>query len=218
MFYNYCIRNKIFAYCLYTVPVQTGSGTVSGNMGMPGPETKRSRVFGKIPDRDRDCGVWSGPDRVPIGPGPNFPNTTSKAPTVTGQSWLRTYGTGRWLSVVSRLGLGILHEVVEPALHDLSELELKHLNAAGHGRSLAIVVVETMDVELAVSNVHNVIILEVEHVLGMLDHGRGIRSNEKFNQLGDAILRHECTRLGVHQFGTRGPCRGGAAFHWLEDQ
>ena len=58
------------------VPVQTGSETVSGNMGMPRPGTKRSGVFGKIPDRDRDCGVWSGSDRVPIGLGPNFPNTT----------------------------------------------------------------------------------------------------------------------------------------------
>ena len=34
---------------------------------MPGPETKRSRVFGKIPDQ------------VPIGPGLNFPNTTSES-------------------------------------------------------------------------------------------------------------------------------------------
>ena len=43
---------------------------------MPRPETKQSCVFGKIPDWDRDCGVWSGPDQVPIGPGPNFPNTS----------------------------------------------------------------------------------------------------------------------------------------------
>ena len=57
------------------VPVQTGSETVSGNMGMPRPGTKRSGVFGKIPDWDRDRGVWSGSDRVPIGLGPNFPNT-----------------------------------------------------------------------------------------------------------------------------------------------
>ena len=44
-------------------------------MELPRPETKRSRVFGKIPDQDRDRWVWSGPDRVPIGLGPNFPNT-----------------------------------------------------------------------------------------------------------------------------------------------
>ena len=58
------------------VPVQTGSETVLGNMGMPRPGTKRSGVFGKIPDWDRDRRVWSGSDRVPIGLGPNFPNTT----------------------------------------------------------------------------------------------------------------------------------------------
>ena len=57
------------------VPVQTGSEMVPGNMGMPRPETKQSRIFGTIPDWDRDCWVWSGPDRVPIGPGLNFPNT-----------------------------------------------------------------------------------------------------------------------------------------------
>ena len=51
---------------------------VSGNMGMPRLETKRSRVFGKIPDRDWDRRVWSGPDQVPIGLGLNFPNTTAE--------------------------------------------------------------------------------------------------------------------------------------------
>ena len=45
-------------------------------MGMSGPETKWSSVFGKFPDLDQDHGVWSGPDQVPIGPGPNFPNTS----------------------------------------------------------------------------------------------------------------------------------------------
>ena len=58
------------------VLVQTRSEMVSGNMGMPRLETKRSGVFRKIPDLDRDCRVWSGPDRVPIGPGLNFPNTS----------------------------------------------------------------------------------------------------------------------------------------------
>ena len=52
-----------------------------------------------------------------------------------------------------------------------------------------------MDVELTVGDVRNVIILEVEHMLGMLDHDGGIGSNEKFNWLGDAVLGHECTRL-----------------------
>ena len=40
------------------------------------PETKPSGVFGKIPDRDQDHWVWSGPDWVPISLGPNFPNTS----------------------------------------------------------------------------------------------------------------------------------------------
>ena len=62
------------------VPVQPRSETVSGNMGMPRPGTKRSGVFGKIPDRDWDRGVWSGSDRVPISLGPNFPNTTLYPP------------------------------------------------------------------------------------------------------------------------------------------
>ena len=82
------------------------------------------------------------------------------------------------------------------------------LDAVGCGCSLAIIVVETMDVELTVGAVRNVIILEVEHALGMLDHGGSIGGNEKLNRLGDAVLGHECTRLGVHQLGTRGPCWG----------
>ena len=68
----------------YVVLVQTGSETVSGNMGMPRPETKRSGIFGKIPDWDRDRWVWSGLNRVPIGLGPYFPNTSPNA-----QCWLR---------------------------------------------------------------------------------------------------------------------------------
>ena len=62
------------------VPVQTGSEMVLGNMGMPRLETKWSGVFGKIPDLDWDCGVWSGPDWVSIGLGPNFPNTRPQSP------------------------------------------------------------------------------------------------------------------------------------------
>ena len=61
------------------VPVQTRSETVSGNMGMPRLETKRSSIFGKIPDLDWDHGVWSGPDWVLIGPGLSFPNTNESA-------------------------------------------------------------------------------------------------------------------------------------------
>ena len=76
------------------------------NMGMPRPETKRSGIFGKIWDLDRDCGVWSGPDRVPIGPGLNFPNTSvmwdamakqviwmKGIDTIRGRTWRRIYSS-----------------------------------------------------------------------------------------------------------------------------
>ena len=77
------------------VPVQTGSETVSGNMGMPRPGTKRSGVFGKIPDWDWDRGVWSGSDQVPIGLGPNFPNTSGRGVTADeGRPW-QGEGSGR---------------------------------------------------------------------------------------------------------------------------
>ena len=45
---------------------------------MPRLGTKRSSVFGKIPDWDWDHRVWSSPDRVPISLGLNFPNTKHK--------------------------------------------------------------------------------------------------------------------------------------------
>jgi len=59
------------------VLVQTEFGTVCSNHGLPRPGTKPSGPGGRnsqTGDRDR----WSGfgPDRVPIGLGPNFPNTT----------------------------------------------------------------------------------------------------------------------------------------------
>ena len=65
------------AYISSAVLVQTRSEMVLGKMGLPRPETKPSCVFGKIPDWDWDCGVWSGPDWVPISLAPNFPNTKS---------------------------------------------------------------------------------------------------------------------------------------------
>ena len=84
----------------YAVPVQTGSEMVSGNMRMPRPETERSGIFGKIPDLDWDRGVWSGPDRVPIGPGPNFPNIS--------EGWgMSVEALGTWANAETMEGMSI---------------------------------------------------------------------------------------------------------------
>lgn len=46
------------------------------------------------------------------------------------------------------------------------------------------------------SNVGDIVVLEVEHTLGVLDHGTGVGGNKVLNGLGHAILCHESARLG----------------------
>ena len=117
------------------VPVQTVSETVSGNMGMPRPGTKRSGVFGKIPDRDWDRGVWSGSDRVPISLGPNFPNTNlvylhHHQPYTVASSCLATPGNryslcyGTWLALCGSSSSSSLYTFQRLPLNDACYLFL----------------------------------------------------------------------------------------------
>ena len=62
------------------------------------PGTKQSGVFGKIPDQDWDRWVWSGPDRVPIGLGPNFPNTNMYQPR-TSKEPMDFHGEGEQMMI-----------------------------------------------------------------------------------------------------------------------
>lgn len=88
----------------------------------------------------------------------------------------------------------LLHEVVEATLHDLLQFQLNGLNSADVGGS--IVLVQTMNVQLAFVNVGNVIIFEIENLLGVLDDRRGIGGQEEFCWLRNTIIREESTGLG----------------------
>ena len=99
-------------------------------------------------------------------------------------------------SVDDRLGLLenlLLHEVVEAALHDLLELDLDGLD--GTDVAGAVSLGQTVDVELTLVDVGNVIVLEVEDLLGVLDDGRGVGGEEELGGLGHAIVGQEGTGL-----------------------
>lgn len=99
-------------------------------------------------------------------------------------------------------GLGLfvdflLHEVGEAALHDLGELKLKGLNGTDSGgdgtrrHGIGVVATQTMDVKLAIGDVRDVVVLEVEDSLGVLDDCGGVGGDEELDGLREAVLRHE---------------------------
>lgn len=61
--------------------------------------------------------------------------------------------------------------------------------------------------KLALSDVSDVVILEVKDTLGVLDDGSGIGRDEEFDGLGKTVLGHEGTGLGAKNF--RGSSRHG---------
>ena len=75
-------------------------------MGLPRLESKQSCVFGKIPDWDRDCWVWSSPDQVPIGPGLNFPNTNVDTGGTSGTAVGLVSMVGSWTAGLASTGIG----------------------------------------------------------------------------------------------------------------
>lgn len=99
-------------------------------------------------------------------------------------------------SVDNRLGLLedlLLHEVVEATLHDLLELDLDGLDSTDIASAVGLG--QTVDVELTLVDVGNVIILEVEDLLGVLDDGRGVGREEELGGLGHAVVGQEGTGL-----------------------
>ena len=66
----------------------------------------------------------------------------------------------------------LLHEVVEAALHDLLELNLKSLDGTDVGR--AVILVQTVDVQRTLVDVCNVVVCKVQNLLGLLDDVDGV--------------------------------------------
>lgn len=85
--------------------------------------------------------------------------------------------------------------MVELALHDLLELELEGLDSTDVGAAIGLL--KAMDVQRALVDVGNVIILEVHDLLGVLDDSRRVGGEEELRRHGHAIIGHEGTRLGA---------------------
>lgn len=101
-----------------------------------------------------------------------------------------THGVDNRLGLLEDL---LLHEVVEAALHDLLELDLEGLNGTDVGG--AVILVQAVDVERALVDVGNVVVLEVQDLLGVLDNGGWVGGEEELGGHGSAIVGKESARL-----------------------
>lgn len=115
---------------------------------------------------------------------------TTESDGLVGDVETTTHGVDNGLGLLKNL---LLHEVVELALHDLLELKLEGLDGSDVGAAIGLL--EAMDVEGALVDVSNVIVLKVHDLLGVLDNGRGVGGEEELSGHGHAIIGHEGTRL-----------------------
>ena len=83
--------------------------------------------------------------------------------------------------------------MVVAALHDLLKLDLDGLDSTDVGG--ARVLGKTVDVELTIVNVGNVVVLEVQHLLGVLNNSRWVGRQEELNGLRSTVVGEESTRL-----------------------
>jgi hypothetical protein len=91
----------------------------------------------------------------------------------------------------------LLHEVVEAALHDLLELDLQSLDGADIGGT--VILVETVDVQRTLVDVSNIVVLEVQDLLGVLDDGGWVGGEEELGGHRDAVVGQESARLRAVQ-------------------
>ena len=115
---------------------------------------------------------------------------TTESDSLVGNVETTTHGVDDGLGLLENL---LLHEVVELTLHDLLELELEGLDSSNVGAAIGLL--ETVDVERALVDVGNVIVLKVHDLLGVLDNGGRVGGQEELSGHGHAIIGHEGTRL-----------------------
>lgn len=96
--------------------------------------------------------------------------------------------------------------MVELALHDLLKLELKSVDSSDVGAAIGLL--QAVDVEGALVDVSNIVILKVQDLLGVLNDGRGVRRQEEFGGHGHAIIGHESTGLAAVKQGLVGSTQG----------
>jgi hypothetical protein len=61
---------------------------------------------------------------------------------------------------------------------------------------------QSVDVQLSLSDVGNIVIFEVEDALGMLDDCGSVRGDEELDRLREAVIRHKCARLRTSHLAT----------------
>ena len=91
---------------------------------------------------------------------------TTEGDSSVGHVQPTTHGVDDRLRLLKDL---LLHEVIELALHNLLELKLDRLDCANIAS--AVVLCQSVDVELTVVDVSNIVVFEVEELLGVLDEG-----------------------------------------------
>lgn len=83
--------------------------------------------------------------------------------------------------------------MVETTLHDFLELDLEGLDGTDIGRS--VILVQAVDVQRALVDVGNVVVLEVQDLLGVLDNRRWVGGEEELGGHWGTIVGEESTRL-----------------------
>ena len=101
-----------------------------------------------------------------------------------------THGVDDGLGLLENL---LLHEVVEAALHNLLELDLQSLDGTDVGGS--VILVQAVNVEGALVDVCNVVILEVQDLLGVLDNGGWVGGEEELGGHWGTVVREESAGL-----------------------
>ena len=95
---------------------------------------------------------------------------TTESNGLVGNVKTTTHGVDDGLGLLENL---LLHEVVELALHNLLKLELKRLDCTNVGTTIGLF--QTVNVERALVDVGDIVILEVHDLLGVLDDGGRVR-------------------------------------------
>lgn len=148
--------------------------TADGHAGM---------VRGTASNEDKPAAAADGGDVLPE-------TTKSDGLVLEVETTTHSVDDGLWL-----LEDFLLHEVVEATLHDLLQLNLDGLDGTDVGSTSAGLLGQTVDVELTLVDVSNVVILEVENLLGVLNDGRWVGREEELGGHGNAVVRKESAGL-----------------------
>lgn len=117
---------------------------------------------------------------------------TTKSNTLIRNVKTSTHGVDDGLGLLKNL---LLHEVIELALHNFLKLKLQSLDGTDRGGSISLA--STVDIQLALMNVGNVVILQVKDLLGVLNDGGRVGTKEELRRNRHAVVGQEGPGLGA---------------------